>query len=126
MDIGRFSAYFEHFIGSGSTKQVTKDALAKVCGMYTGETEGSSRLEEACEGFLNTIQGPSTADKVLDVISRGGSTFGETLEKIKRENDTNKPQSSLKTFMETNLQDDDDDSSVDEVSFSLLAFFKGG
>ena len=118
MEKERFITLWEYVTGPSGT--VSTEDLFKACCMYLGgvpqSEEATASLNKAISQVLadDDKSSSSVLKKILGGESELASLLGKTAQAAE------KPRDSLKTILDDDLGDEDDDSSVDEVSFMLL------
>lgn len=109
MDVARLRALWEYAV-PGNT--VSKSELVTVCSMYLG---GASKDDAAMHSAVESVLAIATTSKqVLDLLISGENAV-TTLLKASTANAPGKTaSSSLRTILDQDLAEDEDDSSVDE------------
>ena len=114
MEKERFTTIWEY---ASPAAEVTEEDLFRVCSMYLGGATPSEEqsLKSAIAKLLMT-GGDRKSDVVLSKILKGENELTEYLSNVSSSKETKPNKDSLRTILDDDLaEDDEDDSSVDEV-----------
>lgn len=124
MDSAKFLALWE-YASPGAT--VTEEDVYRVCCMYLGSAVPNSdtekaQLRNAIQRMLSSI-GSNNSDTVMQTIVKGGNELADLLGRFSNVTLSSKGEKkdNLRTILDDNLDDDEDDESVNEVSFIYVA-----